>query len=775
MAKKTTLKKLKINALRGSTKLLEVEFHKPLTLIYGENGTGKSTICDALDLLGNKKVGSVEKRGLGATDSYWTSVGKNKTDILVELETKSNNWKATVNGKNVNVMPQNDIPSVSVLRRSQILNLIQANPAERFTEIKKFIDIAKIEQSENELRRLIKSLDEEQNQASFRIDENRASIESYSQRLGNDKEDIFTWSRNVIQIDFADFDIEISHLKVLEQTLNTLKQEQQSYEKAKQSLINTQTESEEEQQIVDKVLQNTLPNTQEILKILQAASQHFNSHPIVDKCPLCDSSEFSNDLPNRVSQKISQLNTLHQAISNKEKTNHKLQLNKNTTELEKSKLEKSIITLTQKIEECLVFPSLERDTISILQQQITQNIDAIQPRILHDSISKLIGNINQRIDEISKYKGEINGLKSAIKQYDCNIENQKSTSVLLPVLNKVLQLHETKRKQFVDNILSQIADEVGRLYELLHPSEGLNKIALMLDPKKRASLEIETNFYSLTNAPPAAYFSDSHLDTLGLCVFIAIAALDDLENTILVLDDVLGSIDEPHVDRLVETLYDETQRFMHCIITTHYRPWREKFRLGQLRNGQCQLIELGKWSHSNGVIIGAKGKPPVDELKDAIEANPQSLQLICSSAGVLLEQMCDFLTEKYECSMPRKKHGYTLDELLTAISSSGKGKLQNALRAEIKQDDGSYLDHPLKDRIEEIKNLVKIRNIVGCHYNQLALHLPPQDAQRFGQLVLEMAEIIICPVEGLPSSDKSGSYWSTKNETRRLHPLKKPS
>jgi len=47
----------------------------------------------------------------------------------------------------------------------------------------------------------------------------------------------------------------------------------------------------------------------------------------------------------------------------------------------------------------------------------------------------------------------------------------------------------------------------------------------MLDPKKKASLEIAANFFSLENAPPAAYFSDSQLDTLGLCIFIVIAAL----------------------------------------------------------------------------------------------------------------------------------------------------------------------------------------------------------------------------------------------------------
>ncbi len=89
-------------------------------------------------------------------------------------------------------------------------------------------------------------------------------------------------------------------------------------------------------------------------------------------------------------------------------------------------------------------------------------------------------------------------------------------------------------------------------------------------------MEIGASFCGQTGTPPQAYFSESHLDTLGLCVFLALAALDAPAETILVLDDVLASIDKPHVERLIEMLYAEATKFRHCIITTHYRPWKER-------------------------------------------------------------------------------------------------------------------------------------------------------------------------------------------------------
>lgn len=72
MVTKAPLKFLRIKQFRGSTKdfLINFQSKKSLTLIYGENGSGKTTICDAFDFLGNGKVGSLESRGLGQIHPY---------------------------------------------------------------------------------------------------------------------------------------------------------------------------------------------------------------------------------------------------------------------------------------------------------------------------------------------------------------------------------------------------------------------------------------------------------------------------------------------------------------------------------------------------------------------------------------------------------------------------------------------------------------------------------------------------------------------------------
>jgi hypothetical protein len=316
---------------------------------------------------------------------------------------------------------------------------------------------------------------------------------------------------------------------------------------------------------------------------------------------------------------------------------------------------------------------------------------------------------------------------------------------------------------------------VGELYERIHPGEGLNKISLALDVAKRASLEISTEFEGKKDAPPQAYFSDSHLDTLGLCVFFALAERDVPEEKILVLDDMLGSVDEPHVDRIVEMIYGETSKFRHCLIMTHYGPWRQKYRWGWLKNGQCQFVELTRWSFHKG-ISHSRSIPETERLRSLLAEASPDLQAICAKSGVILEAVLDFLTQLYECNVPRRTGGaYTLGDLLPAIDKKLKGALRVGHRCVDTAGTVSYPEKQLEPHLSELSRIAQVRNVFGCHFNALSFNLLDSDAIAFGTEVLSLIDALIDPETGWPKNDKSGSYWETADDTRRLHPLRKPS
>lgn len=235
--------------------------------------------------------------------------------------------------------------------------------------------------------------------------------------------------------------------------------------------------------------------------------------------------------------------------------------------------------------------------------------------------------------------------------------------------------------------------------------------------------------------------------------------------TILILDDVLGSIDEPHADRIVRLIYDESSNFMHTLVTTHYQRWHAKIRSGHLRVSNCQLIELKDWDPVLGVLVQESARSMVEILRDNITNRPNEPEPIAQQAGYLLEQVCDWLVSKYELSIPKRKN--TANDYLDAL----KEKYSKQLKVEKRQEDGTYVETELKQLLADIRNLFQVRNIVGAHFNELASHLTASDSLEFGKKVLELSDLLICKDEGFPVKEKL-TYLSTPSETRRLYPVK---
>ena len=157
------------------------------------------------------------------------------------------------------------------------------------------------------------------------------------------------------------------------------------------------------------------------------------------------------------------------------------------------------------------------------------------------------------------------------------------------------------------------------------------------------------------------------------------------------------------------------------------------------------------------------------------DASPDH-QAICAKSGVILEAVLDFLTLLYECNVPRRAGGhYTLGDLLPAID----GKLRKALRVEHRNEDAvgtvTYQARMLEPHLTELARIAQVRNVMGCHFNALSFDLLDNDAIAFGIEVLALTDALIDHETGWPRNGKSGSYWSSAGDTRRLHPLKRPS
>jgi hypothetical protein len=761
-----------IENLRGSVKPFKLPFEKgkKLTIIYGENGSGKSTVSDAFDFLGNGNVGSLDRRGLGSTQRFWPSIGKAAVDVKVTLETTAGHCSVKIGKSDIAVTNAPLKPNVAVLRRSEILGLIEAKPADRYAQISRFVDVSGVEASEAAIRKLVLDKTAEYETATTRVSENRGEIERFWKQAGSPSPNAKAWAGLEVQKDeghldsrkaaidrlIAAWDRVVAHPQKLAGFAGQLKTAEAAQQQAEKELG----------AIKDSVASDYLA----MLDLLKAAQVHFLKHPNPVVCPLCESSEKTAGLVEEVNRRIQSQN----AHGKLEGAKHAVVTKVGAVTAARQRVEDALsnaLTDAAALAKCfnpevpsdLKLPVLPVPQDVVLWGAWLENNQPIRAKWVIAS------------DACVADKKFINTLRTSLAALKGNEKRAKDLEAMLPHIKATAELVARERKKFTDNILSAISVRVGELYEAIHPGEGLNKIVLAMDAGKRASLEIATEFGGKKDTPPQAYFSDSHLDTLGLCVFVALAERDAPESKIVVLDDVLGSVDEPHVERIIGVLYNALQKFRHAIVTTHYRPWREKFRWGMLKPDQpCHFVELGGWSFDKGISLSGAILPEIARLKTLLADPNPDVQAIASKSGVILEALLDFVTLQYGCAVPRRQgNAYVLSDLLGAVN----GKLLTALKTETVDPVAAgqvVATVELKPILDEISGIAQARNVLGAHFNALAFDLYPADGIRFAKLVERLSDALVCPDHGRPMKD-TGSHWRNGGDTRRLHPLKKPS
>lgn len=771
MSAQSALKMLSLSGFRGASIPFSLEFEKDkkLTLIYGENGTGKTTICDAFEFLARDTVGSLEDRGLGqGVNQYLPTVGQMPETLSVILETEADKYIGKLSSKKAAISSQLKRPRIELLRRKKILELIEAQPAKRYEAIKRFIDISDFEKSENSLRELIKSLNTILASA-FEIENSSLStLHGYYVQEGSPPGlNPVSWAEQKLAQSGAQSEADIKAIEKLRKKFDLLVPLPDKLTTCATRIEEANAALTIAQDSLEAAATTASADASGLLDILEAGEKYLHDHSTPSECPLCQSSEKVSGLADAVKARLQSFAALKIGRDQKIICDTALAKAKDAFQQLNAGYTAAKPEFWAAVKD-YSWPS----GISLPQVQPPENIANLKTWL--DSVL----NISQTWPTIeASWRDEakfLAALKRSVEEYKSNLTKRMEIKELIPHVENAHKICIEERQAFTDDVIQGIAEEVGRLYEAVHPGEGLEKISLPLDPKKRASIELEANF-SGEQVPPQAYFSQSHLDTLGLCVFLALALQDSPAETILILDDVLGSVDEPHVERVIQMIYGVSKKFRHCIITTHYRIWREKYRWGWLRPDQpCHFVELTGWGLEIGIRV-IKTLPEIEMLKALTEAQPQDPQAICAKAGVILEAALDYLTLKYQCRVPRKAgEAYTIADLLHAIS----GSLRTSLKAEIRNEASSgsvqMIEVELKPILDEIDRIAQARNVFGAHFKAISFEMLDADALGFAEQILKLMDALVHPEDGWPDNDKSGSYWRNRGDSRRLHPLKKP-
>ena len=164
----------------------------------------------------------------------------------------------------------------------------------------------------------------------------------------------------------------------------------------------------------------------------------------------------------------------------------------------------------------------------------------------------------------------------------------------LELAERVFDAYQKKQKDDLADLLSAISRRVAQIYSTLHPGEDLD--AVTVEPWTAKGVELAIDFYGSRQRPPHGVLSESHLNSLAIALFLAMAESFNEQMGFLVLDDVINSFDLEHRGRLAELLADGFSGWQ-LIVLTHDQQFFEHLCR---RAPSWRRLEFTSWSYASG-------------------------------------------------------------------------------------------------------------------------------------------------------------------------------
>ncbi|MDZ7849425.1 MAG: hypothetical protein U5K70_00945 [Halodesulfurarchaeum sp.] len=325
---------------------------------------------------------------------------------------------------------------------------------------------------------------------------------------------------------------------------------------------------------------------------------------------------------------------------------------------------KTIDFLTGDILEPDGFDPDEIPILSILDSKLTADFQ----EVVEDS-DTLVEKANE-LEDLTKKEEQyekIQTLANNWEEYERLGNRVSELEFLADAAEKARSAFVQARREVIGEIYDDIAERVESYYARIHPDEIDTETSIKIT---NTGAELEKDFYETGKYPPHAIHSEGHLDTYGLCLHLALTDyLQQGNRSMLLLDDVVMSVDQDHRLEIAKLLADEFSEEYQIIITTHDELWAEQLKSqGVLRGGS--QIWLREWSFEGG-ITESRRRIDVEEQWETVQEamDDDETQRAAHELRYALERMLQqtavAIGAKIEYD-PRQRH--TVGDFKSAVS-----------------------------------------------------------------------------------------------------------
>lgn len=734
--------KLSIEHVRGIHDMV-LEPRGENLAIWGPNGSGKSAVVDALDFLLTGEISRLTGRGAGALSlkSHGPHVDHKAADARVTAEVSLAGIAEPIELARCMKAPKeleydeafSDVlePIIHaasqhqhVLARRELLRFITAEPASRAEEIQNLLSLAPIEKTRSTLVSLRNGARKDREAEEKGVDKAKSAVAATAQLDTFDSHLLLETINKCRAVLGAEAITELDHENLLvDLALPKPKEGTQSINvtalKATFTKLAGQLPEDGDNSLpeADKQLRILLSSIRsDEIKRLQAARLNLYKAglPLVPEsgeCPLCETEWSRGVLSKRIQDRIEQ------------------------AELATSELKEAGLLADEILKRAgLAIPAIDRivaalDSVGMAEdasplREWRDRLEGLQTSLRDplgsypaegqtaSSVAGLLAepNFGEELSALLKRVSAEHPAASpeqvalgTLTQLEVSLRSLEERKADLEVAERseaqAVALHDSfisARDEILGGLYSEICERFIQLYSELHSNDegGFNAL---LEPDG-AGLRLEVDFFGRGEHPPHALHSEGHQDSMGLCLYLALA--EHLVGDVIkltILDDVVMSVDSEHRRGVCEALkkHFPDRQFL---ITTHDKTWMNQLRTTGVVARE-NIWEFFNWDIDTGPHVALEPDlwSRVDERLGANDVNLAS-SLLRRGSEQFFSLVCDCLETPVRFSLEGK---HDLGDLLPAAI----GQLNRDIKAAMKAA-RSWGDTDALDRLKEFRSTV---------------------------------------------------------------------
>jgi hypothetical protein len=282
-----------------------------ITLENFKGATNKVSI----DFVCNEKFGSIDQRSTtGSKADLLSSLGCPAGNLKVTAKYAGNNWTGIIgHGKKPVSSGSGDRPTVKILRRSEILKIVDGQPTARYEALKAFINVPKAENNENALRTAVNDTDKNYNNAVIAYQQAEQSLKEAWEAGGKPDGDYEIWAKSKSEIDATNLAKSSSLLNSIIQKMNDCDSTLKSVNDADTTYKATEKLYREAEQKYNTVRESIRGIEKDIVDILEKAKDFLSKNPSVTSCPVCEKPDDTIELAGKIDKRLASLKGLIEA------------------------------------------------------------------------------------------------------------------------------------------------------------------------------------------------------------------------------------------------------------------------------------------------------------------------------------------------------------------------------------------------------------------------------------------------------------------------------